>query len=614
VRILKFAKNKLRESTFGLSLSLFPRRDKYLIVVVLLIQVILGLFDLAGIAVIGILGSLAVSGVATNVTGSRVSEVLEFLNIEQNSIQSQVAILGLIAACFLIVKSILSLYFAKRILIFLSRRSAILSASLLEKYFQLNLESIKKRNSQEVIYSCTSGVGAVMVGIVGAWVNLISDAALLLILGLGLFVVDSLVALIVAVTFVAVAMLLHFTMHRRVQEIGKFQAEKAVESNRKIQEALFAYREILVRNRRSYYANEIGNLQYQLADKSAAMSFMVFVGKYVFEITLVLSGVVISAIQFLTQPAGRAIAILAIFLAASARIMPAVLRIQQGILRIRNSTGLAMPTIELVAELKDSPSRPSIERSFPTDHSGFVASTEVINLDFTYAANQDFSLSKINFEIKPGEFVAFVGTSGSGKSTLVDLMLGILSPTSGEVKISGKNPLDAIEKWPGAIAYVSQDTFLFENSIKVNLALGYEPEEIPESRYWEALSRAHLADFVRQLPGGLDALIGERGTKLSGGQRQRLAIARAFITNPKLLVLDEATSSLDGETELAITESLSEVKGSMTIVTIAHRLSTIVAADHIFLIDKGQLIANGTFSVLKENSEEFRRQAEIMGL
>ena len=614
MKILSFTVNKLRASSLVLSLSLFPRRDKRLIFVVLLIQVVLGLFDLAGIAVIGILGSLAVSGVGTNVIGLRVSKVLDLLNIADNAIQTQVAILGLIAASFLILKSIFSLYFARRILIFLSRRSAVLSASLLDKYFQLNLESIRKRNSQEVIYSCTAGVGAVMVGIVGAWVNLISDAALLLILGLGLFVVDSLVAFIVAVTFVAVAMALHFTMHRKVLEIGKFQAEKAVESSRKIQEALFAYREILVRNRRKYYSDSIGSLQYQLADKSAAMSFMAFVGKYVFEITLVLSGVLISAIQFLTQPAGRAIAILAIFLAASARIMPAVLRIQQGILRIRNNTGLAMPTIELISELRDAPSRPPLNTSFDRQHLGFIGSVDVKKLGFTYATNQDFRLSNVDFQIKPGEFVAIVGSSGSGKSTLVDLLLGIIKPTSGEIEISGMIPLEAIEKWPGAIAYVSQDTFLFENSIKVNLALGFDPNEIPDAIYWEALDRAHLSDFVRQLPLGLDSLIGERGTKLSGGQRQRLAIARAFITNPKLLVLDEATSSLDGETELAITESLAEIRGNMTIITIAHRLSTITSADTIFLIKDGKLITKGTFSELRNSSDEFRRQAEIMGL
>lgn len=612
--ILSNFQRKFSKSALGLSLSLFEKRDKVLIGVVLFIQVFLGVLDLAGIAVIGIIGSLAISGVSAGAIGDRVRVVLKSLSLDESSLQTQIAILGVIAACFLVAKSLISLYFSRRTLLFLSRRSALLSGGLLRKYFGRNLEIVRNRSSQEVIYACTAGVNAVMIGVVGAWVNLLSDIALLTILGFGLLAVDSLIAFLVAITFTLVAYLLHQQMHQRVEDIGRYQATKSVEVSQKVQEALLSFREIFVRDRRGYYARSIGRLQLEMADRQALMSFMAFIGKYVFEITLVISGVFISAIQFATQPAGRAIAILSIFLAASARIMPAVLRIQQGLMRIRNNMGASIPTIDLISELRNSPDVTDSPDVFPTSHEGFVGRVELSNVSFSYATESNFRIVELNIDVQDGEFIALVGASGSGKTTTVDLLLGILEPQTGEVRISGLPPKEAVSCWPGAISYVSQDSSLFDGSIRRNLALGFEEDGIDDAYYWSALEKADMADFVRNLPGQLDAYVGERGMKLSGGQRQRIAIARAFMTAPKLLILDEATSALDSETEASITESLHEIKGSLTIITIAHRLSTILKADRIYFFKDGNVLGVGSFSRLRETLPDFRKQAELMGL
>jgi ABC-type bacteriocin/lantibiotic exporter with double-glycine peptidase domain len=197
---------------------------------------------------------------------------------------------------------------------------------------------------------------------------------------------------------------------------------------------------------------------------------------------------------------------------------------------------------------------------------------------------------------------------------LIDLILGVLEPTSGSIKISGKSPRDAIRIWPGAISYVPQDVLVINGTIRENICLGYAPEEISDEEVIDALIGASLVDFVESLPMGINTEVGERGSKISGGQRQRIGIARALVSNPALIVLDEATSSLDGETESQITDALNKVKGNCTVVMIAHRLSSVRDSDLVIYLDKGQIIAQGSFTDVRNQVPNFDKQALLMGL
>jgi ABC-type multidrug transport system fused ATPase/permease subunit len=174
--------------------------------------------------------------------------------------------------------------------------------------------------------------------------------------------------------------------------------------------------------------------------------------------------------------------------------------------------------------------------------------------------------------------------------------------------------LEAIAKWPGAISYVPQDVMVVNGSIRENVALGYPLEAARDELVNSALSIASLSDFVANLPEGLDTNLGERGGKISGGQRQRIGIARALFTKPKLLVLDEATSALDGDTEESISSDIQKLKGSTTVVLIAHRLSTVRDADLVLYMDKGEIVARGTFEEVRNAVPDFDRQAKLMGL
>jgi ABC-type multidrug transport system fused ATPase/permease subunit len=197
---------------------------------------------------------------------------------------------------------------------------------------------------------------------------------------------------------------------------------------------------------------------------------------------------------------------------------------------------------------------------------------------------------------------------------LADVILGVLHPDSGDVKISGLQAFDAVQKWPGAMAYVPQDVKVLSGTVRENVALGIPPHEIDDLLVWEALERAHLSDFLVQDRLGIDTAVGENGVQLSGGQRQRLGIARALYSRPRLLVLDEATSALDAETEKMITETLDSLAGKVTLIVIAHRLATVRNCKQVIYLRDGQIAGSGSFEHVRTAVPDFDAQAKILGL
>jgi ABC-type multidrug transport system fused ATPase/permease subunit len=581
---------------------------------VILIQIILGLLDVAGVLIIGLLGSLAVSGISSGKPGDRVSSFLKFVNLEGQPLQTQIAIMGLAAATLLIFKTLFSLYFTRRTLFFLSRRAASLSTLLTSKLLGRSLLRVQARSIQETIYSLTTGVTTITVGILGSTAILITDLSLLIILTAGLFLVDTLIAILTLIIFGLLGFALYRIMHVKVRKLGNLQATATIASNEKLAEVLQSYRELVVRNRRSFYASEIGKLRMSLSNVTAQNIFYQNISKYVLELAMVVGALVISAIQFSTQSAGHSIAVLSIFLAASSRIVPAVLRVQQGALSIKGNIATAKPTLDLIDELGTEPIIEKSDDVLDLLHAGFSPNVLIQDLSFSYPQQEELAISGINLEIKEGSIVAIVGSSGAGKTTLVDLLLGVLEPSGGKVLISGRSPLETIKNWPGAISYVPQDVTTINGTIRENIAMGYPEDLGSDNLIREALEVAHLLEFVLSMPEGFDTHVGDRGTRISGGQRQRLGIARAMFTCPQLLILDEATSALDGETESNISDAIQAMRGRVTVLMIAHRLSTVRNADVVVYMDSGVIVATGSFDEVRQKVTDFDRQARMMGL
>jgi ABC-type multidrug transport system fused ATPase/permease subunit len=589
------------------------KRDRTKVFAVMVLQILFGFLDLLGVAVIGVLGALAVTGVGSGVKGNRVNTALEVLRISEYSFQTQVAVLGILAAILLIGRTIFSIIFTRRIMHFLSNRGAQLANILVRKILNRPLLEIQHRTSQEIVYSITSGVNAITLGIIGVTVNLVSDVSLLLVLGIGLFIVNPSVAFLTFFVFSCIAFVLYRISHVRAQELGELNAQLSIRGNEQMLEVLDSYRELFVKNRRAYYAGSVSELRYKLSHTSAELSFMPFVSKYIIETSMVIGALLISAVQFKMQDAVHAVATLSIFLAAGTRIVPAILRVQQGALSIKSSLGAAGPTLDYIEELRDVTFSEAIPDTPEFIHEGFEAKIEIESVSFRYPNKDTDAISKVDLSIAPGQMVALVGPSGGGKTTLIDLILGILTPQSGDVRISNKIPNEAIQMWPGAIAYVPQNISIANGTIRSNIELGYPSSPENDSHLANAISIAHLEPVISKLPLGWGSLVGEKGSRLSGGERQRLGIARAMYTNPQLLVLDEATSSLDSETEQVVSESIIQLRGSTTILVVAHRLSTVQSADIVVYVSEGRVVASGSFQELRQQVPDFDNQARLMG-
>jgi ATP-binding cassette, subfamily B, bacterial PglK len=279
--------------------------------------------------------------------------------------------------------------------------------------------------------------------------------------------------------------------------------------------------------------------------------------------------------------------VMALFAAAAFRLLPSANRILIAIQSVR----YALPVIHTLSadiqeEIKTLSSEESSTFSFEKD----LILDEVC---FKYTNSGERILSKINMIIPRGSFIGIIGGSGAGKSTLVDLILGLLKPSSGSIKVDGIDIQKKLRCWQDSIGYVPQEIFLTDDTLRRNIAFGLRDDQIDEQAVSRAVSAAQLEQFVRGLSDGLDTNVGERGVRLSGGQRQRIGIARALYHNPAVLVLDEATSSLDCKTENGVMDSVSFLHGKKTIVIVAHRLSTVENCDFLFRLEKGEMVDQG---------------------
>jgi ABC-type multidrug transport system fused ATPase/permease subunit len=605
---------RLADKPIYRALRILNARDKLRITIVMGIQIFLGLFDLLGVAIIGLLGALSLNGVQSRPPGDRVSAVLKFFGLLDETFQTQAAVLGIAAAVILVTRTLISIGLIRKVLFFLSRRGAVISSDLMKKLMSQPLVTIQQKTLYENLYAITAGVSNVTLGILGTAVVLVADVSLLIIMVIGLLIVDPTMALSTVVFFTLIGFGLFKVMHEKAGRLGVNEAELNIQSNEKISEVLSSYRESVVRNRRDYYAREIGVLRFKLADTLAELSFMPNVSKYVLESSVVLGALAISAAQFILQDAGRAVATLAIFLAAGTRIAPAVLRVQQGSMQIRRSLGAASSTLDLIESLRDVPSVEPSSDVIDVLHPGFVPEITVKDVSFSYPGATLPAIQSANLSITPGSLIAVVGPSGAGKTTLIDLILGVLDPDSGEVSISGMRASAISKTWPGSVSYVPQDVIIANGTIRSNITLGFPEESGTVEMIMDAIRISQLDGYLANLPEKENSKVGDRGAGMSGGQRQRLGIARALFTKPKLLVLDEATSALDGETEANVSAAIRTLKGDVTVILIAHRLSTVREADQVVYLEGGKIIATGTFEEVREAVPNFDRQASLMGL
>lgn len=593
---------------------LFDSRDRKKIIFLSFVQIILAGLDLVGIALIGVLASLSVVGITSGSPTGTVSSLLNVLHLDQVDFQIQAAILASTATTILIFRTIGTALLTRKIMNFSASCTAKISGSLLNKVMSQDLIQLRSRSVQETMFVVTQGVETLTLGIVGTATAMVADISLMFILSIGLFYVNPVLAISMLFLFTIIAATVYRLLHQQTGYLGRKISDLTVESNNLIYTVIRAFREIYVHDKQQNFVSEIVEIRRDLANAHAVNSFMPHISKYVFEIALVVGAFLMAAFQFVSEDSLKAITTLSIFLAAGSRVAPAILRVQQGALQIKSSFGQANSTLAAIEKIRDLEPSPISDSQLLTMYQGFKPMIEVNEMTFTYPNAEHQVIANISLSVNPGEIIALVGPSGSGKTTLVDLILGLIKPDSGHVRISFESPENTIRRFPGAISYVPQEVEIFPTTVRRNIAMGFNENNISDAHFWAVLKTANLDEFVSELPNGLSTNLSLSGINLSGGQKQRLGIARALFTNPRILVLDEATSALDANTESQIVKTIQALAGEITVVIIAHRLSSIKDLEMIYYIDNGQVLGRGNFEALKKLVPEFAHQANLMSL
>ncbi len=593
--------------------GLLTKKDIFKLRVLFVFQLLSSLFDLLGIFLIGMIGSLTINGIQSRNQSPRIESILNLMNLDNLTFQTQIGILGCLTGIVFILRTFLSLYFTKLTLNFLAYRAAKISSELIKNVLGAPYEKVKNLPTQEVIYGTTMGIEALVLRIIGSILTSAADMFLLLVILIGLTLYSVTLSVTLIIIFGSVSYLTYLSLSKKSYKLGLENARLSVYSGAKLSEALRSYRELYVRNRMNLYSEMLNSNRQEMAKTNATTALLPNISKYTIEAAVVIGTLLIAATQFALQDANAAITGMAVYLAAASRVAPSALRIQQGFLTIKNNLGNAQISLTLI-ETFTQDSTPLLKEEPKQKNEVFEGKISVKNVDFIYSDAKEKTLANISAEISQGEMLAVVGASGMGKSTFIDLILGVVSPTKGEIKVSNRKPQQAVQIWPGSMAYVPQNISIINGTIKENILIGFTENEISERQLQSAIIGAQLDEFIASLPSKENTLISENGLNLSGGQKQKIGIARALVTAPELLILDEATSSLDSKSESEIMKVINNLRARVTLIIVAHRLSTVKDADQIIYFGDSFHVNAESFQALVEKVPDFKEQAQLLGL
>lgn len=594
-----------------LCLLQFSRSDKRTLYMISVLQAALNLLDILAITFIGVIGALGVSYVAGFALPEWVVTVLGYLKLDDFSIEQTLILVSALTAFLFVTKSISSVFVNFRVFRFLSIRQATISSRLSKQLSEAPYQFIKKHNPQNLIYAATDGVNNLVIGVLGNFFTGIAEFLLLFFIVLLLFILNPLTAIFTLVFFALIAFSLHRLLGNVSVKYGDRFSTASISGRSQITTLIYAYKEIYVLGRSKFFTQRFNETRHESAFANAMSLWLQQMPKYIFEIALILGAASIIGFQVLQNSATGGISTLIVFLASATRLTPALMRVQVALLQLRSFQPGAMITLELISQLKNSPNK------IDTHEVRHVLTNppkiEFKNVNFKYQDGDSETITDVSLTIAAKKVTAFAGVSGSGKTTLIDLLLGIYSPNSGEIIFHEDEVKLQVNQVYG-VAYVPQNPFIIDGTLKENIAIGIPSELIDVAAIDFAINASGLKSVVDSLAEGIDTNLGGLASRFSGGEKQRIAIARALYVKPKLLIIDEGTSALDGQTEQYITDSIFAMTNDMTIVLIAHRLSSIKNADVIYYMNKGLMKGSGSFDELRSKLPEFAEQVRLMNL
>ena len=583
---------------------ILSRQQKYLAVLVFAMSAVAALLEMLGVSII-----IPIMDMLLNPSAVRQKWYIKTF-VEIFSLDTDLSVVWFVCALAIGIYVIKNFYFIFYNWVSLKYSYKVqreLSTRVLGAYMKQGYLFFVNNNSARLLQGIGADVASVY-SILNAMFN--TTNKLLTILCIGIFIVFQSfdMALMLIMLTLLCFIIIQFIFRRRMRNNGiirrKYQQQCTLVSIQAIQ----GNKEILVSNKQDYFVNSFTKMQKKVNDVSVKVDLGTLMPAYIIEMICVSGLLAAVAVKMLgdANPA-ELIGKLSTVAVAAFRILPALGTVSSGVNTITMNTSqlaAAYDTLSQVKGLEDEEKKREKEKYRKVD---FREELEIKNLSFKYPGAQDSVLRALNLKIHRGTSIALIGASGAGKTTLADIILGLLVPDEGCIKMDGVDIQELGSRWNEIVGYVSQTVYMLDDTIRKNIAFGVEDEKIDDGRVWDALRIAQLDEYVRELPDQLSTMTGEHGIRFSGGQRQRIAIARAVYSDPEILVLDEATAALDNETETAVMEAIDALHGHKTLIIVAHRLTTIRNCDHVYEIGQGVAKERNKEEVLERNNINHER-------
>lgn len=566
--------------------------------VILLGFIIIGtLFEVLGV---GLLLPVIVLLVEDNLAASYpvIRPLLNALGNPSHEVQIQIIMIVLVGVYF--VKNLYLAFLAWWQARFSVGLQVEISQSLFTLYLRQPYNFHLQRNSAQLIRNITGEVGQFISRAVNPVLNITSEILVLIGIVALLMVVEPLGALIVFSVLLTAAWLFHRSTRTRITQWGQMRQYHDGQRIQHLHQGLGGVKDVKLLGREADFLlqfHEHNSMSGQMAQfleilqklPRLWLEFLAVIGLALLVVIMLAQGREMSSI----------VPTMGLFAAAAFRLMPSVNRILKAVQSLR----YGLPAVDNLYEdfqLSVPESKPDRES---TDKSAVLQKQICLtDITYNYPDTENSALAKVTIKIQQGESVGFIGPSGSGKSTLIDVILGLLTPDSGQVTVDGQDIEQNLRAWQDQIGYVPQSIYLTDDTLRRNIAFGLPEDQIDDIAVKRAINAAQLVEFVSSLADGTETIVGERGIRLSGGQRQRIGIARALYHDPDVLVLDEATSALDTTTENGVMQAIMALHGKKTIIIVAHRLSTVEHCDKLYRLDQGTIIEQGTAKELLRSS------------
>lgn len=532
--------------------------------------------------------------------------LIDFFSIQPNE---YLFFFGGIFVFVFFISSFFSIFTNYQLIMYCQKVGAQLSNDLFEYYLEQGWTFHTKNNKSSITNKIALESKRVS-SIIHSFLNLNSQFVKSLIIVVTLLIFDFNVTIICILIFFIAYFFIYNFLQNKIFKNGKNISFQQGSRIKQIAESLGSIRDVLLSQNQKIFLKSFSNSSFSLARSFGLNRLFGTLPRYIIE-SIGFSGVIFFLV-FLTIVKGfslqQSLLLISIYCISGIKLLPAFQQIYSSLTAIKGS----IPAFKsLENDLSNSKSLKNQNKTISSVKMDFLKNIKVKNLDFKYNTNSELILKNINIEIKRNSFVGIVGKTGVGKSTLIDLMIGFIKPTNGEIVVDDKIFLSKqnIKSWQKNISYVPQKVFLADESIYSNIIFGEEHAQYDLNKVNEILRICDLYNFVNELDDGLDTIVGENGILLSGGQMQRIGIARAIYKNKDILVLDESTNQLDFETENKILKNLKDL--NKTIIFITHRLNTLKKVDNIIYLKDGKISMQGTFKYIFENNLDFKSFVEL---